>query len=41
MVPSPLRKSVEEQFMKIGHEYYSNPPVKFYETSLISIKSQT
>ena len=39
MVPRPLRKSGEKQFMKIGHEYFSNPPVKFHETSLFSINS--
>ena len=41
MVPSSLRESDGKQFMKIGHEYFSNPPLKFHETSLFPIKGQT
>ena len=41
MVPSPLKKSEEKQFMKIDHEYFSNQPLKFHETSLISIEGRT
>ena len=41
MVLSPLRKSDEKQFMKIGHEYFINPPLKLHETSLFSIEGRT
>ena len=40
MVPSPLRESVEKQFMKTDHKYILNPPVKSYETSLLPLKGQ-
>ena len=41
MVPGSLWEFNGKQFMKIGHEYFSNPPLKFYETSLFPIKGQT
>ena len=37
MVSCPLRK----QLMKIANEYFSNPLLKFYETSQLSIKGRT